>query len=120
MTLADAGPASSKQKDFAAANSGRNRNAPESLFSFVQRLWHGYSLTQACGLEKEYLAGKSACHAAVHFNSLGAHTAAHGMKTKSANGRCGLLAGGNWIIDQVKIVDVYPQREQLANIRAQL
>ncbi len=41
------------------------------------------------------------------------------MKTKSANGRCGLLAGGNWIIDQVKIIDVYPQPEQLGNIRAQ-
>ncbi|MDB6020201.1 MAG: PfkB domain protein, partial [Pedosphaera sp.] len=27
--------------------------------------------------------------------------------------------GGNWIIDQVKLVDVYPQREQLANIRSQ-
>lgn len=33
--------------------------------------------------------------------------------------RKGLLAGGNWIIDQVKMVDVYPQREQLANIREQ-
>ena len=41
------------------------------------------------------------------------------MKTKSANGRSGLLAGGNWIIDQVKIIDVYPQPEQLGNIRAQ-
>jgi len=30
-----------------------------------------------------------------------------------------LLAAGNWIIDQVKIIDVYPQREQLANIRGQ-
>jgi sugar/nucleoside kinase (ribokinase family) len=30
-----------------------------------------------------------------------------------------LLAGGNWIIDQVKMIDVYPQPEQLANIRAQ-
>ncbi|HEX7859276.1 MAG TPA: carbohydrate kinase family protein [Verrucomicrobiae bacterium] len=33
--------------------------------------------------------------------------------------RNGVLAGGNWIIDQVKMVDVYPQREQLANIRSQ-
>src|SRR5437763_14643669 len=41
------------------------------------------------------------------------------MKTKGANGRCGLLAGGNWIIDQVKIIDVYPQPEQLGNIRGQ-
>jgi len=39
------------------------------------------------------------------------------MKTK--NLRRGILAGGNWIIDQVKLVDVFPQREQLANIRSQ-
>ena len=30
--------------------------------------------------------------------------------------RSGILAGGNWIIDQVKIIDVYPKHEQLANI----
>jgi sugar/nucleoside kinase (ribokinase family) len=41
------------------------------------------------------------------------------MKNKSSSTRSGLLAGGNWIIDQVKLVDVYPQREQLANIRGQ-
>ena len=41
------------------------------------------------------------------------------MKGKSSSNRRGLLAGGNWIIDQVKLIDVYPQREQLANIRAQ-
>ena len=41
------------------------------------------------------------------------------MNKKSENGRCGLLAGGNWIIDQVKLIDVYPQQEQLANIRSQ-
>jgi sugar/nucleoside kinase (ribokinase family) len=41
------------------------------------------------------------------------------MKNKSSTTRSGLLAGGNWIIDQVKLVDVYPQREQLANIRGQ-
>lgn len=28
----------------------------------------------------------------------------------------GILAGGNWIIDNVKIVDVYPKEEKLANI----
>src|SRR3954468_12645263 len=33
--------------------------------------------------------------------------------------RCGLLAAGNWIIDQVKLIDVYPQPEQLGNIRSQ-
>ena len=32
------------------------------------------------------------------------------------NERSGMLAGGNWIIDQVKIIDVYPKHEQLANI----
>lgn len=31
----------------------------------------------------------------------------------------GLLAGGNWIIDQVKMIDVYPRPEQLSNIRSQ-
>ncbi|MBI5773721.1 MAG: carbohydrate kinase family protein [Verrucomicrobia bacterium] len=40
------------------------------------------------------------------------------MKTNSTSRR-GLLAGGNWIIDQVKIVDVFPQRESLANILRQ-
>lgn len=40
------------------------------------------------------------------------------MKGKSSSNRRGFLAGGNWIIDQVKLIDVYPQREQLANIRA--
>lgn len=41
------------------------------------------------------------------------------MKNISTNGRRGLLAGGNWIIDQVKMIDVYPQPEQLGNIRSQ-
>lgn len=41
------------------------------------------------------------------------------MKKTSAIERRGLLAGGNWIIDQVKMIDVYPQPEQLANIRSQ-
>src|SRR5205823_8183533 len=36
---------------------------------------------------------------------------------KGKNARRGLLAGGNWIMDQVKMIDVYPQRDQLANIR---
>jgi sugar/nucleoside kinase (ribokinase family) len=38
---------------------------------------------------------------------------------KGSSARRGILAGGNWIIDQVKLIDVYPQREQLANIRSQ-
>src|SRR5215813_6135244 len=44
---------------------------------------------------------------------------AYTMKSKSPNSRSGLLAGGNWIIDQVKLIDVYPQPEQLGNIRGQ-
>ena len=40
-------------------------------------------------------------------------------KSKTSSGRRGVLAGGNWIIDQVKLIDVYPQREQLANILSQ-
>jgi len=46
------------------------------------------------------------------------HTAT-AMKNESANQHRGLLAGGNWIIDQVKLIDVYPQPEQLSNIRSQ-
>lgn len=30
--------------------------------------------------------------------------------------RTGVLAGGNWIFDNVKIIDVYPMEEKLANI----
>jgi len=41
------------------------------------------------------------------------------MKTKSSNARRGILAGGNWIIDQVKIIDVYPQPEKLGCILGQ-
>jgi len=33
--------------------------------------------------------------------------------------RNGILASGSWIVDQVKMVDVYPQRETLANILSQ-
>ena len=41
------------------------------------------------------------------------------MKNQTTNSRTGLLCGGNWIIDQVKLIDVYPQPEQLGNIRDQ-
>ncbi len=41
------------------------------------------------------------------------------MSKKATPSRSGLLAGGNWITDQVKLIDVFPQREQLANIRGQ-
>ena len=33
--------------------------------------------------------------------------------------RRGILAGGNWIVDHVKLLDVYPQPEQLANITSE-
>jgi sugar/nucleoside kinase (ribokinase family) len=41
------------------------------------------------------------------------------MKASAASKRSGILAGGNWIIDQVKIVDTYPAQETLANIKSQ-
>lgn len=44
------------------------------------------------------------------------------MATKGKAGnssRNGLLAGGSWIIDQVKMIDVWPQAEALANISSQ-
>ena len=41
------------------------------------------------------------------------------MNTKPASVRRGLLAGGNWIVDQVKRIDVFPQPESLANIHSQ-
>jgi hypothetical protein len=30
--------------------------------------------------------------------------------------RIGILAGGNWILDRTKIIDVYPVQDALANI----
>lgn len=30
--------------------------------------------------------------------------------------RCGILAGGNWIVDRIKQIDVYPAQDALANI----
>ena len=33
--------------------------------------------------------------------------------------RSGILAGGNWIVDKLKVVDFYPQQDALANILAQ-
>jgi sugar/nucleoside kinase (ribokinase family) len=41
------------------------------------------------------------------------------MAKSSGSSRIGLLAGGNWIIDQVKLIDAYPQREHLGNILGQ-
>ena len=40
------------------------------------------------------------------------------MKTKSAPPRRGLLAGGNWILDQVKVIASYPQPEQITQIHS--
>jgi sugar/nucleoside kinase (ribokinase family) len=39
------------------------------------------------------------------------------MKGKPTPKRRGLLAGGNWIIDHVKLIDALPQPESLASIR---
>ncbi|RZK40936.1 MAG: hypothetical protein EOO90_13290 [Pedobacter sp.] len=33
--------------------------------------------------------------------------------------RIGVLIGGNWIIDQVKVIDVYPEEEQLTSIMSE-
>ena len=40
------------------------------------------------------------------------------LNNATVSGR-GILAGGNWIIDQVKLIDVYPKPEQLGNIHSQ-
>jgi sugar/nucleoside kinase (ribokinase family) len=34
-------------------------------------------------------------------------------------GRSGVIAGGNWIVDHVKIIDAWPQQDTLANILSQ-
>jgi sugar/nucleoside kinase (ribokinase family) len=38
---------------------------------------------------------------------------------KHSTSRQGLLAGGNWIVDHVKMIDVWPAQDALANITAQ-
>ena len=40
-------------------------------------------------------------------------------RPSSALGRHGLIAGGNWIVDHVKIIDSWPQQDTLANILGQ-
>jgi sugar/nucleoside kinase (ribokinase family) len=40
------------------------------------------------------------------------------MKVQPTIKRRGLLAGGNWLIDHIKLIDALPQPECLANIRA--
>ena len=39
-----------------------------------------------------------------------------GIHMSKESKRKGILAGGNWIVDHVKMIDAYPQRETLANI----
>lgn len=40
-------------------------------------------------------------------------------KPNKGPSRAGVLAAGNWIVDEVKMVDVYPSAEKLANIQSQ-
>jgi sugar/nucleoside kinase (ribokinase family) len=47
------------------------------------------------------------------------HTFRRTMKGKNTSAGRGLIAGGNWVIDQVKIIDVFPQPERLATILSQ-
>ena len=35
------------------------------------------------------------------------------------SGRSGILSGGNWIVDKLKVIDTYPQQDALANILRQ-
>lgn len=39
--------------------------------------------------------------------------------TQPANARRGVLAGGNWIVDHVKLIDRWPPQDALANITSQ-
>ena len=41
------------------------------------------------------------------------------MKSRSALSRRGVLAGGNWIVDQVKTIDAYPHPEHVSYIQSQ-
>ena len=43
----------------------------------------------------------------------------HGVNFMNQNVRHGLLAGGNFITDNVKIIDAWPQQDELASIRSQ-
>jgi sugar/nucleoside kinase (ribokinase family) len=38
------------------------------------------------------------------------------MMKKRTKARRGLLAGGNWVVDHINLIDVYPKPEQLGNI----
>src|SRR5215213_8361685 len=41
------------------------------------------------------------------------------MKDAKATPRGGMIAGGNWIVDHVKLVDRWPPQDALANITSQ-
>jgi sugar/nucleoside kinase (ribokinase family) len=45
--------------------------------------------------------------------------AAENRVKEHSTSRRGLLAGGNWIVDHVKMIDVWPAQDTLANITAQ-
>lgn len=40
--------------------------------------------------------------------------------SETATSRSGILAGGNWIVDHVKLIDRWPPQDALANIRSQV
>jgi sugar/nucleoside kinase (ribokinase family) len=42
------------------------------------------------------------------------------MNSAPDDGRSGVVAGGNWIVDQVKLIDRWPPQDALANITAQM
>ena len=42
------------------------------------------------------------------------------MSTHSGSSRRGVLAGGNWIVDHVKVIDAWPPQDALANIVSQV
>lgn len=42
------------------------------------------------------------------------------MSMPDASARSGVIAGGNWIVDHVKLIDRWPPQDALANIRSQL
>lgn len=41
------------------------------------------------------------------------------MNPSSSSPRAGILAGGNWIVDHVKLIDAWPPQDALANIRSE-
>jgi hypothetical protein len=72
----------------------------KDLLTFVQRRWHGQPLTKGRRVEKQFLTRTGDSH-----SLSAAEPELDAMKATTAPARRGLLAGGNWIIDQVKIID---------------